>query len=173
MASQASAKAWLQSDWNWEMAQHLSDPKNWLRARLRVWLGVLGFGGWFFFCCNESSSALTCPVLPCPVFPCLFPRHSPYEQGMPLRSCTIHNPPVREKGGEEKSNRAPNVWRELVKMINDNRLFGSWSSSTLWRRGGQWSTPEAMMKGQGSHPAKTSERAQRNSQHGPYWYLQI
>lgn len=49
-------KARLQSDWNWEMAQHLSDPKSWLRAKLGVWLG-------FFF--SLMKAALLWPVQSC------------------------------------------------------------------------------------------------------------
>lgn len=54
-------------------------------------------------------------------------------------------------------------WRGLGRTLNDNTLLGPQSSSAPWERGGQGSAPGAMEKGQGSHLAKSSERAQRNS----------
>lgn len=50
-----------------------------------------------------------------------------------------------------------------MRTLNENTLLGTQSSSAPWEGGAQGRAPGAMEKGQGSHLAKSSEGAQRNS----------
>lgn len=80
-----------------------------------------------------------------------------------LRAAAQFTPRPERRWWGGKADGAGMVWTELVRALNDNTLLGSQSSSAPWERGGEGSAPGAMEKGQGSHLAKSSESAQRNS----------
>lgn len=150
------------------MVQHLSDPMNWLRARI-LFLGWVFIYLFTYF--NESHSALTHPALLCPVLPCLSPVTLPTSKGCSSQPHLASH--IEQEKAGRKTQLMVQLWYPKRAWENEKcSLLTKWMDPRVAQLHGTQVDSEALQR----QWPRVKDLAQQsplkgNPQHGAYGYL--